>query len=100
MLKIVVILNTHLMDFRHDSGRPDMRLDRAGSIGLHVGPLGFGSKIDEKMNEKRDIFQEVLFDGFSLKKLGQWAPNGGPKWPKGGQWGSNGLPRAPQKPSF
>ena len=40
----------------------DMRLDRAGSSGLHVGPLRFGSKTDEKVDEKRDAFQEALFD--------------------------------------
>ena len=45
-----------------------MRLDRAGSSGLHVGPLRFGSKIDEKVDEKRDIFQEVLFERLFLKK--------------------------------
>ena len=40
----------------------NMRLDRAGSIGLHVGPLRIGSKMDEHVDEKRDIFQEVLFE--------------------------------------
>ena len=38
-----------------------MRLDRAGCSGLHVGPLRFGPKIDEQVDEKRDISQEVLF---------------------------------------
>ena len=68
MLKIVVILNTHLMDFRHDSGRPDMRFDRTGSIGFHVRPLRFGSQIDENVDEKPDIFQEMLFKRLLLKK--------------------------------
>ena len=46
----------------------DMRLDRAGSIGLHVGPLRLGPKIDEKVDEKRYVLQEVLFERLFLKK--------------------------------
>ena len=38
-----------------------MRLERAGSIGLHVGPLRFSSKIYKKVDEKHDIFQDVFF---------------------------------------
>ena len=45
-----------------------MRLDRAGSIGLHVGPLRIDHQIDEKVDEKRDIFQEVLFERLFLEK--------------------------------
>ena len=45
-----------------------MRLDRAGSIGLHVGPLRFDSQIDEQVDEKHDIFQEVLFPRLFLQK--------------------------------
>ena len=45
-----------------------MRLDRAGSIGLHVGALRLRPKIDEKVDEKRYIFQEVLFERLFLKK--------------------------------
>ena len=44
-----------------------MRLDRAGSSGLHVGPLRFGSKTNEKGNEKRDVFQEMLFQRLFFK---------------------------------
>ena len=40
---------------RHAFG--SSRLDR-----IAVGPLRFGSKINEKVDEKRDIFQEVLFE--------------------------------------
>ena len=45
-----------------------MRLERAGSIGLHVGPVRFGPKTDETIEENRDIFQEVLFYRLFLKK--------------------------------
>ena len=45
-----------------------MRLDRAGSIGLHVGPLRLGSKINGQVDEKRHIFQEVLFERLFLQK--------------------------------
>ena len=46
----------------------DMRLDRAGSIGLRVGPLTCGSKIDEKGDEQRHILQELFLQTLFAKK--------------------------------
>ena len=59
-----------------------MRLERAGSIGLHVGPFRFGPKTDETIDENRDIFQEVLFYRLFLKKLREWAPKDAQSGPK------------------
>ena len=43
-------------------------MDRAGSIGLHVGPVRLGSKNEENVEDKRHLFQEVLFETLFLKK--------------------------------
>ena len=58
--------------------------------------MGFGLSIDEHVAEKRNRFQEVFFERLFLTKLGQCAPKGAPKWPKGDQWApmvSQGHPK-------
>ena len=75
----------------------DMRLERAGSIGLHVGPLRFSSKINQNMDEKRDIFQEVLFERLSSQSEVNGLPKvrqGGPREPNEAPMASQGHPKS------
>ncbi len=63
-----------------------MLSDRAGCSGLHVGPLGFDPKIDEKVVEKRDVFQEVFLERLFPKKCGQGAPKVTQSGPRESNW--------------
>ena len=57
-----------------------MRLDRAGSIGLRVGPLQIAPKIHKKRvrNPARD--SKAIFYRKMCPKLAKWAPKWAPKW--------------------
>ena len=75
----------------------NMRLDRAGSIGLHVGPVRLGSKNDKTWRKSVPYSRRCFLRDFSLKS----EANGIPKVPQscprrsmGLQWHPETLPES------